>query len=98
MRISGVTPASTVGAMQVAVGVAAGEHLGALGARVLDQLEDALARGVVDDRADHRALVARVADDELARARSASFAAELVRDARGRPRSARSTCRSGRSS
>ena len=48
--------------IEVAVRVAAGEHLGALRARVLDQLDDALARAVVDHRADHRALVARVAD------------------------------------
>ena len=36
----------------VAVGLAARQHLGALVARVLDQLEHPLARGVVDQRAD----------------------------------------------
>ena len=49
----------------VAVGLSARRRLGAVLARVGDQLEDPLARGVVDHGANHRARVARIAAHEL---------------------------------
>ena len=54
------------------VGCAAAQGGGALLDRVLDQPADALDRGLVDERPDRGALVARIADDS-ARVRSASL-------------------------
>ena len=57
----------------------AGEHLGAVFTRVLDQLADAVERGLVDQRPDLRLRVAGIADGERARPRREQFR-ERLRD------------------